>query len=322
MKILTRALFLITGLSLVGVYMLWSAFGTPSFKAEEVAPPTQQSSNHPGHETAPPTSILTTGLEQDFLQLSNSDKAHRLLAAALNAQSATDYLSFLEDLADFRPHYAAMHAKVLITFCSEGHIHAQEVLNAPPGMIKIRRQWCESLDQSGAETLALLAESLPKPKDEVDRMAQHPFLGPAMTIEHALSTAENNEQWSTTFSELVENAETWEELLDLRDWNLTSSGEFNMSPKWDLGADLWKDRYPVANLVNSQNVALQLYMCERFGGCEQTQFIRMNLCSSTAFVGAYCPDGTSIQDVLYMTTPPIDWELAQEILWRLRHRKP
>ena len=322
MKILTRALFLVTGLTLVGVYMLWSAFGTPSFKAEEVAPPTQQPSNHPGHETAPPTSIFTTGLKQDFLQLSNSDKAHRLLAAALNAQSATDYLSFLEDLADFRPHYAAMHAKVLITFCSEGHIHAQEVLNAPPGMIKIRRQWCESLDQSGAETLALLAESLPKPKDEVDRMAQHPFLGPAMTIEHALSTAENNEQWSATFSELVENAETWEELLDLRDWNLTSSGEFNMSPKWDLGADLWKDRYPVANLVNSQNVALQLYMCERFGGCEQTQFIRMNLCSSTAFVGAYCPDGTSIQDVLYMTTPPIDWELAQEILWRLRHRKP
>src|SRR5690625_3432147 len=104
-----------------------------------------------------------------------------------------------------------MHAKVLITFCSEGHIHAQEVLNAPPGMIKSRTHGCESLYQYGSETLASLAESVPKPNDQVDRMAQHPFLGPAMTTEHALSAAENNEHWSATFSELVENAETWEE---------------------------------------------------------------------------------------------------------------
>src|SRR5690625_3894 len=242
-----------------------------------------------------------------------------LVTAANNATSATDYLHKLEELSAFRPRLAAYLARMLEEdFCEEKRINVLPRFGAPASLVSGRLAWCANLDQTLLNRLKSLEDDFPESDDWIERMAADPIRGPYMEMEHLLESIPE-EKTTEMVHKLAHELEIPEHLLELVTWNNLNS-EIG-SKKLDLGLDLWSQKYRLADLTRAQNVASQLFMCERTGGCAPGQYTRTVLCTNMWY-GAYCPDGTSIQDVLYMTTPPIDWELAQEILWRLRHRKP
>lgn len=120
---------------------------------------------------------------------------------------------------------------------------------------------------------------------------------------------------SELFTRLVRDARFPEQLLELISINERHARAHGMIPLWQMGNDIGRAYFPDSILLDAQTVALQLYGCRRFGGCGHDQYWTMLACQS--WLIGRCRAGAGLDDVLYLTTPPVDYALALEILGQL-----
>lgn len=243
-----------------------------------------------------------------------------IIRDAESAPSAVERANELERLADTEPVLAARKLLELAEFCSPRHLDAQERFDAPPGLLKQRRNWCAGLKLSTEvmktrlEELMQIDEDLEGEAAQVERLARHPYLGRQYEMEEELANATELNR-SDRFTKWVRQARDFDEINNLLTLNMLHAQENGGRPLWRLGAEIQSRLYPQAELLQAQKVAIILFGCQRFGGCESGQYMTMVACTIGIF--GQCGTGSSLFEHLYLTTTPVNYSLAGHILARI-----
>ncbi len=236
------------------------------------------------------------------------------------AHSALAREEALERLAETDPVLAARKLHELSQFCAPKHIRAQEQVNDSPELIEQRRQWCAGLELSAEAMKSRLDElmridaELEGQAAQIERLARDPYVGRRYELEEDLAGAEDAGR-SDRFSQLLRRATSLEELMTLSRINRQHAVENSGRPLWRLGIEQHRRAYPQAKLLEAQGVAIMLYGCRRIGGCGGGHYITMTACTVGWF--GRCAPGSSLEEQIYLTTPPATYSLALEILTRL-----
>ncbi len=237
-----------------------------------------------------------------------------------NAPNAVERAQALERLAEMEPVLAARKLLELSAFCDPEDIRAQKAVGASPELIEQRRQWCLGLDlskaamQSRVEELMQIDADLEGEAALIERMARDPYVGRRYELEEELADAAQEDR-SDYFTSLLQRAGDFDDIQSLVALNMQYALDHGGRPMWQLGVDLHESHYPQAELLHAQSVAMVLYGCRRLGGCGSGQYVTMVFCTLGAF--GQCGPGSSLEEHLYLTTPPADYGLARDILARL-----
>jgi hypothetical protein len=248
------------------------------------------------------------------------DSRLAIMRAAESASSAVERAEALQRLRDIDPVLATMKLMGLAQTCSPDHLSAQGRLESERSFALGLREWCEGLQLSYDALEKRLAE-LTKVDDglsgedaRVERLARNPYIGRHFEMEEAFSNA-GDEERTEQFTLYLRRAADFEEIMSLIAFNSNHASDNQGQPFWRLGSDLQVDRYPRARLIDAQKVAIILFGCRRFGGCDPGQYLTMIFCLNNYF--GQCARGTSLFEQIYQTTPPATYNLAREILARI-----
>lgn len=248
------------------------------------------------------------------------DSRLAIMRDAESAPSAVERANQLERLADTEPVLAARKLLELAAFCSPRQLKDQESPDVPPELLQQRRNWCAGLSLSTEamkarlEELTQIDEDLEGEAAQVERLARDPYLGRQYEMEEELANATEDNR-SDRFTEWVRQARDFDEINNLLTLNMLHAQENGGRPLWRLGAETQSRLYPQAELLQAQKVAIILFGCQRFGGCESGQYITMLIC--TAGIFGQCGTGSSLLKHLYLTTTPSNYGLAGEVLARI-----
>lgn len=239
---------------------------------------------------------------------------------AENAPSAVARAQALERLAEIEPALAARKLLELAQFCGAASLDAREQLGDPSWLLERRRAWCSGLDLSDEAMQERLREltrvdpDLEGEEARIERLARRPYMGRRLELEERIARAREEDR-SDRFTRLVRRAVDFEELATLAAMNQQHAEENGGRPLWQLGVELQQQAYPQAKLLEAQWAAIMLYGCRQLGGCGPGQYITMTACT----VGWYgrCAAGSSLEEQIYLTTPPATYNLALEIVMKL-----
>lgn len=271
-------------------------------------------------------SLPGDSLEEAFLSIEEASSTANFISGAEairsfarladSAYTANERARWLLKLAEHRPFDAAAQARDLRdVFCNPVHIAAARQVRTPEDVIADRESYCEGLDHELIESVLELAahDDLLDEDPSIDKIiSRHPAAATQYALDHALMSV-SEERRSEKFTALVTQVETLDELLTLLTTNNAHASKNHGASLWRLGSELQADQFALADLAKAQTVALSLYGCQLFGGCADKQIVRISWCGMSMFGGA-CPPGTSLEELWYLTTSPVDWALAQEIL--------
>lgn len=280
--------------------------------------PSATSTDQSSQEPPPGTSkqeTLWTGVEEDdpVSEVDGSKIIRNEVKQTFSSNSAAEMLESLAALAETNPEYAAKKAKEVSEFCDPTHIAAAKELGRPEDLIAKRESFCEDFSEASVDDVKDQLSLLPEPTDDVERVARDPYRGPQEEFRSRLDSAKTTER-SDVFTEMVRNAYNPDQIFELITLNQGYASRNGGVPLWELGKDLLQF-HQQADLVSAQQTALLLFSCQRFGGCGPNQYFRLVLCSINFF--RTCPPGTSVEQSLYQTTPPADFDLAEAILNRI-----
>lgn len=214
------------------------------------------------------------------------------------AESALDAEKAAWEISNFDPDLADRLIMNLSDFCSVGRLGIY-----PEGLQQKNQSFCKNFQ------LSTRAKDL-SPEELIQ---SDPFLRMEVNLEHRLERS-MGESKTEVFTQLILNSNFPEQidmLMGINYRHQEASGE----PLWQLGSDTRKDRYPAANLMNSQITALTLFRCARFGGCGENHYYTAHYCATT--MGGACEAEDTLEQMLYSITRPVDFALAQEILAEL-----
>lgn len=303
---------------LAGIFGFSHLFEDGPGKADDLraaaeAPRNGESVKQSRHEDGDREGTESTGQSGPFQSVSRSDQSvmedhpeqaskHQLNEAVkrlVDAGSADEMEQAIDELAVLAPELAETKRRHLYDFC-----------NTPwdePESVKERKQsFCQdyvgafasgTLDTSNEELMSVNFEF---------RMEEE--------ISSDLQRAPDG-QVSDRFTRLVRNARFPEEVVALIAINHQRSHQPD-DPFWRLGYDIWLERFPEADIVNAQEVALLLYSCMKFGGCRSDQYFTIIYCSNV--LSGRCDPSANLEELLYRTRPAAEFMLAQEILLQLR----
>lgn len=211
-----------------------------------------------------------------------------------DADSANDYFNALSELELTNPGLAAAKKKQLDDFCSDEIIQF-----ASEPVRKMKQVFCK--------------DYLP-PRFDIEELSSRTTFALKQlndSIEQKLSRARESGAGSNAFTQLVLNARFPEEIVFLSDEIYQRYYQDNIQI-WNLGTEIWHRRYMLGDLINAQRVALLLYRCTKFGGCSRNQYSTIMYCETE--LNGDCPPSATLEEVLYQTTPPAEFNLANEIL--------
>lgn len=246
--------------------------------------------------------------EDDGLNLIRED-----VRQVYSARSAGDMIDQLRALSEITPEYAARKADELDDFCDKERISAAEAVGTSDELMAARKAYCEGYEASSVEELKRDLSILQEPAGEIDRIARDPYLGPQEEFRSRIESADESER-ADVFTQMVRGASNPDQLVELISLNQSHASSNGGVPLWRLGINLL-ELHPQADLLNAQKTAILLYSCQTFGGCGPNQYFRLVLCSVNFL--KTCPPGASVEENLYQTTPPADFDLANGILARL-----
>lgn len=210
-----------------------------------------------------------------------------------DAESANDYFNALSELEITNPGLAAAKKKQLDDFCSE------EIFQfASESVRKMKQIFCK--------------DYLPPPfDDDLSRRSSVALKQLYDSMEKILTRARESGTESNAFTQLVLNARFPEEIVFLSSEIFQRYYQDHIQI-WNLGEEIKHKRYTLGNLINAQRVALLLYQCTKFGGCSKNQYSTIIYCE--LHLNGDCPPSATLEEMLYQTTPPADFNLANEIL--------
>lgn len=260
------------------------------------------SDSNDGHEAG--SSARYSREFEQFPSEAPDDETSPLLDAVSeveNATTAVDASRALTDLAALNFELAERRLSEIRVLC----LPNRPVSSADSRTIEEElEEYCEGFDHDEWELISGPGEeaAIARARDTIiDRLA----------VDAAMSRVADDEA-SDFFTGLVQSAETPERLFDLLDYNEMSAVSSGGEPVWNLGKDEWIQHFPEADLIEAQRVAILLYKCQRFGGCGARHYFRFVYCQT--FLMGRCLPGTSVQEMLFQTTPPVTYSLALEIL--------
>jgi len=222
------------------------------------------------------------------------------------AKNADDFYHALTALKGVDPELAAQKLADLDGFCSE----AIKTMDTE-ALGKKRSEFCDGY--LGPETIE--RKSMDELLSDVSASAS---LRLQEEIVFELDDAKRKGVASDVFTRLVVNSMFPEQIGVLMAQN-TQSVLHDRMYLWRLGGDML-ERYPTANLLNAQTAALTLYQCVKFGGCGSSNYFTVIYCQNN--LSGRCLESATVEEMIYQTTPPADFNLANEILSDLlrRHR--
>lgn len=217
------------------------------------------------------------------------------------AKNADDFYDALAELSGVDPELAAEKMNDLDGFCSE----AIKTMDTET-LRKKREKFCEGY--LGPETME--RKSMDELLGDVSASAS---LRLQDEIDFQLDDAKGKGEASDVFTRLVVNSMFPEQISMLIGQN-TQSVLHDRIYLWRLGGDML-ERYPTANLLNAQTAALTLYQCVKFGGCGSSNYFTVIYCQNN--LSGRCLESATVEEMIYQTTPPADFNLANEILSEL-----
>lgn len=224
-----------------------------------------------------------------------------IVRAAYNAADAHEHINALTELSKYDPDMARELERQLEDLCS------RDAVNYDSEAVRAKRlRFCagHAADPAAPATT----------KEIIDTMAESPLYRLQEETTRRLNAAKTPEDRSDLFTELVLDTAYPEQLAFLMGENVQNFEALG-TPLWTLGQTMLADRYPSADLVRAQTTALYLFMCVRFGGCGANQIITIIYCRLQ--LTGRCAASATLEELLYQTTPPADFQLANEILGAL-----
>lgn len=248
---------------------------------------------------------------------SDTEAVPQSLKRAFDAEFVQEMLEMLDALALQEPEYAQLRRKDLSHFCNPDVYGMQD-----EAVKNMRAKFCAGFDWENdrppTQSEALSADAVDQTiQDYAEWLALHRS-GQFDKAFRARLEREPENNRSAVFTELVRRARFPDEIILLMSINTQFAYGNSMRPLWQLGSELHQTHYRAADLLNAQNISLYLYACRRFGGCGLGQYWTLFMCSGE--FANKCDRNSTLEDVLYQTTPPADFNLALEILLRLESR--
>ena len=218
----------------------------------------------------------------------------------LQSKTAIEFEMNLQELSSIEPPLANDLFVQLQDFCSnDAFTMTTDVVN------KMRDTFCQNY--SGQRQEHLLDDDLESYSFETEVILED-------ALRKKTGHEKSSEDKADQFTEMVISARFPEDIEILKGINIRLTQEFGQL-LWDAGLDAQRKRYPEANLINAQTVALTLYRCSRFGGCAPNNYYTILYCY--LFLDGNCRITDSVQEMLYNITPQSTYNLATEIFGRL-----
>ncbi|MCA1779874.1 MAG: hypothetical protein LC637_10960 [Xanthomonadaceae bacterium] len=261
---------------------------------------TSGDSNEPASNTsAPNTPGNSRATISEKFSVDNQLEIIRQVTNAINADAYFDALSSIEQI---NPELAAEKRRHLDDFCSD------MMLTADTEAVREKRQaFCNGYLASARQNLQDIEEFIEeRATSAVSRINED--------IDDRLKEARKNGETTEVFTRLVLESRFPEQIHALIGKN-TQGVMRHRIRIWRVGEEVQVERYPNADLLNAQTVALHLYQCAKFGGCGSYQYFAVIYCQ--LYLSGRCAPTASVEEMLYQTTPPADFSLANEILSRL-----
>lgn len=233
---------------------------------------------------------------------SDVDDQLEIVRRVWDAADANAYFDALSSLEQIDPELAAEKRRDLDDFCSDMMLAAN-----PESIRKKRQTFCNGYLASPRRR----AKDIEEYMDEMSVSAASRL---EENIKHSLKKAQTDDETTEVFTRLVVQARFPEQIHTLIGQN-TQGVMRHQIRLWRLGEEIQKERYPSADLLKAQTVALLLYQCAKFGGCGSSQYFTVNYC--TNYLSGRCASTATVEEMLYQTTPPADFNLANEILSKL-----
>lgn len=252
--------------------------------------------------------VVTSTVDQPSVSATSGQKVIQeesrdldLIRAAYSANNAKDHLGALSELAIHEPDLALELTTQLQGFCSIN------ILNADSEAVRAKRvQFC--VEYSGDSAAEHTFDEI------VERVARSPMHRLQEKIEQRLRGVETPDEMSDMFTRLVLDAVLPQQVHYLMAENVRSF-QSDLRRLWRLGERIQADRYPSADLLSAQTTAIYLYQCARFGGCGSSQMSTIIYCQIQ--LTGRCSENSTLEEILFQTTPPADFQLANEILGKL-----
>ncbi|MGB0513271.1 MAG: hypothetical protein ACPGJE_00355 [Wenzhouxiangellaceae bacterium] len=230
------------------------------------------------------------------------DDQLRIMRRVSNAANANAYFEALSSLEQIDAEYAAEKRRHLDDLCSDMK------LAADTEAIRNKRQaFCNGYLGSPRRHSRSVEEL-------VDEMAISAEFRLQQDIKEHLEKARADGEATEVFTQLVLQSIFPEQIHVLMAQNVRSFMQDRMR-LWRLGEEIQRERYPSADLLNAQTTALRLYQCAKFGGCGSSQYFAVIYCLINLL--GRCESTATVEEMLYQTTAPADFNLANEILSKL-----
>ncbi|MDA3877153.1 MAG: hypothetical protein PF483_08690 [Halothiobacillus sp.] len=253
----------------------------------------EDSIENDGIATEQSRAIATTDSLADYS--SPSEVATRLGQQLARSKTAHEVEQILEIISLLDPKFATEGLRELNNFCS------QDSFMFATNAVKQKKQaFCRDFAvQSKARSWETILESYSFESEVLaeERLRQVP-----------------KEKRSDQFTRMVVSVRFALDIDLLSSLNVRWSSETGTN-FWKIGKEPADLRYPEANLLNGQTVALTFYRCARFGGCGKDHHYTVLYCQ--LFLDGRCDRNATVEEMLYQVTPPAEFNLAREILAEL-----